>query len=171
MTADDVNIDERSHPSLPTPCCRQYDMGTHREKTPLRMHLSDYAAVLVFRPILLFHSIFSVSSKGLVLLFGSILSRGGYLLFLLPVPYSLQELRHVHAFCLHLYHPRMLGDVPGCCSSAGVLFETVMSLAESTVSDVGGSTHQHSMKYLKFSLHLSLFSGSSFSFGMGCRTM
>lgn len=146
-------------------------METQWERTPLKMHLSDYAAVLVFKPVPLFHSIFSVSSTGLLLLFGSILSRGGYLLFLLPVPYGLQKLGHVHAFRLHLYHPRVFGNVPGCCSSVGVLFETVMSLAESTVSDVSGSTHQHSMKYLKFSLHLSLFSGSSFSFGMGCRTM
>lgn len=32
-------------------------------------------------------------------------------------------------------------------------------------------TYQHSMKYLKLSLHLIPFSGSSFSFGIGCRTI
>ena len=32
-------------------------------------------------------------------------------------------------------------------------------------------TYQHSMKYLKFSLHLIEFSGSSLSFGIGCLTM
>jgi hypothetical protein len=34
-----------------------------------------------------------------------------------------------------------------------------------------GRTYQHSMKYLKLSLHLMLFSGSSLNTGMGCRTM
>lgn len=32
-------------------------------------------------------------------------------------------------------------------------------------------TYQHSMKYLKLSLHLMPASGSSFSFGIGCRTI
>jgi hypothetical protein len=32
-------------------------------------------------------------------------------------------------------------------------------------------TYQHSIKYLKFSVHLMPLSGSSLSFGIGCRTM
>lgn len=32
-------------------------------------------------------------------------------------------------------------------------------------------TYQHSMKYFMLSLHLTPFSGSSFNFGMGWRTM
>ena len=32
-------------------------------------------------------------------------------------------------------------------------------------------TYQHSMKYLNISLHFNFFSGSSFSFGIGCRTI
>src|SRR4051794_20456669 len=35
----------------------------------------------------------------------------------------------------------------------------------------GRETYQHSIKYLKLSLHLIPLSGSSFSFGIGCLTI
>lgn len=38
-------------------------------------------------------------------------------------------------------------------------------------SHKGLCTHQHAMKYLKFSLHLMPSSGSSFNSGIGCLTM
>lgn len=49
-----------------------------------------------------------------------------------------------------------------------------LQLLSSPLAGVGKGTYQHSMKYLKFSPHLiplPCSSTSSFSFGIGCRTM
>jgi len=97
---------------------------------------------------------------------------------ILPVPDSLQELHHVHTLTFHFDHPRMLQHAPGCGAAFGLFFETKESKsANHVLSDCEPSqrgkkekymdTYQHSIKYLKFSLHLIFSSGSSFSLGIG----
>ena len=94
-------------------------------------------------------------------------------LLVLPVPYCSQELHHIDSLRPHLDHPGMLVHPPGCGAAAAFFLETVsnVSTGRQVNKPVSASTYQHSMKYLKLSLHFSLFSGSSLSFGMGCRTI
>ena len=97
---------------------------------------------------------------------------------ILPVPNLSQEMFHVDFFAVHLHHPRMFEHAPWGRSSRWFLFQTAPPLIPASyhIIEIQGScakqsTYQHSMKYLKFSLHLIPFSSSSFNFGIVCLTM
>ena len=97
---------------------------------------------------------------------------------ILPIPNLSQEMLHIDLLGVHLDHPGMFEHAPWCCSSQWFLFQAAPPLisASDHVIDVkescaGRVTHQHSIKYLKFSLHLIPFSSSSFNFGIGCLTI
>lgn len=105
-----------------------------------------------------------------IVLVWSLLSSLSLDLLLRPIPDRLQELRHVYSFRLHFNHPRMLHDMPRCCSPRRVFLETV-SCQHGFPIRFESVSYQHSMKYLKLELHVRLFSGSSFNLGIGCRTI
>lgn len=101
----------------------------------------------------------------------------------LPIPHLREEMLHVDFLALHLHHPRVFDHAPGRCATGGFFFETVClydsrQLVHTTNDhsyhkgiDFEKKTYQHSMKYLKFSLHLISASGSFFNFGIGCLTI
>jgi hypothetical protein len=69
-----------------------------------------------------------------------------------------------------------ISTIQGCSSIRqgvalrGHSFSRLCKVSRAVLSNEEG-TYQHSMKYLKFSDHLMPASGSSFSVGIGCRTM
>lgn len=70
-----------------------------------------------------------------------------------------------------------ISTIQGCSSMRhgvarrGHSFSKLHKISDHLLNQKHRVTHQHSIKYLKFSDHLMLFSGSSLSFGIGCRTM
>ena len=97
-----------------------------------------------------------------------------------PVPNRLQKRMHIHPLGLHIHHPRVLEHAPGCCAAVTFFLQTTRTHTsqhhhpDNEVLHPRHScdcTYLHSMKYLKFALHFNLLSGSSFSFGIGCRTI
>ena len=99
--------------------------------------------------------------------------RLGVLLLVLPIPHGLQKHAHVHSLGFHLGNPGMLHHAPRCRAAGGLLLQTGMALVSkrSLAEAKKIRTYQHSIKNLNFSLHFSFFSGSSFNFGIGCRTI
>lgn len=91
----------------------------------------------------------------------------------IPAPNLSQVFGHVDTLRAHFHHPRVLEHPPWARSPCGFLLKALagqhmisyFTLVQAFV------TYQHSMKYLKLSLQKMLASGSSLSFGIGCRTM